>query len=170
MKKTSLLFLLILLGCLPILSKDYKLLSPDGNIQILISVGDDISYNVMYNNLWLFDKCDIQMDVNDRKWGEEPQVIRVKRQSVDDMMSPLFPLKQSTVQNKYNQLQLQLKGGYDVEFRAFNNGIAYRFLSTQKDSLCVKNENLHITFPESYLLPRIPRRQSAQNSKKPKTR
>ena len=152
MKKTSLLFLLILLGCLPILSKDYKLLSPDGNIQILISVGDDISYNVMYNNLWLFDKCDIQMDVNDRKWGEEPQVIRVKRQSVDDMMSPLFPLKQSTVQNKYNQLQLQLKGGYDVEFRAFNNGIAYRFLSTQKDSLCVKNENLHITFPESYLL------------------
>lgn len=67
-------------------------------------------------------------------------------------MKPVVPLKFSSVKNEYNELLLSFKGGYSVEFRAYNDGVAYRFVTNKKGEVDVMNEAFAINFPDNYLL------------------
>ncbi|MFV0326938.1 MAG: glycoside hydrolase family 97 protein, partial [Bacteroides xylanisolvens] len=71
---------------------------------------------------------------------------------VEESLTPVIPLKYSIVSNTYNQLLLKFKGDYSIEFRAFNNGVAYRFITDKKGIIDVNSETLQINFPETYLL------------------
>lgn len=63
--------------------------------------------------------------------GQNPKLRRQKQWSVDEQLTPIVPLKYSKVNNRYNQLLLTFKD-YSVEFRAFDDGVAYRFITSQK--------------------------------------
>lgn len=47
---------------------------------------------------------------------------------------------------------MKFKGDYSVEFRAFDDGIAYRFITNKKGMIEVGNEIFQVNFPENYLL------------------
>ncbi len=125
MKKTLLPILLIAAACFPASGKDYPLSSPNGEIQITLSTGDTLSCQVAYKGMPLFEKCHLQLLAEGKGWEHGPHVAKARRESVDERLKPLFPLKKSSVRNHYNQLQLLFKGGYGLELRAFDNGIAY---------------------------------------------
>jgi len=57
-----------------------------------------------------------------------PKLLKSKTGKVNEVIKPDIPLKFSTVANSYNYLLLNFKGGYSVEFCAFDEGIAYRFI------------------------------------------
>lgn len=61
-------------------------------------------------------------------------------------------MKFSTVKDEYNQLLLTFKGDYSVEFRAYNDGIAYRFITNKKTEVEVLGEDFVVNFPAGYLL------------------
>ncbi|MEJ7684192.1 MAG: glycoside hydrolase family 97 N-terminal domain-containing protein [Segetibacter sp.] len=67
-------------------------------------------------------------------------------------MTPYIPLKYSAVKNNYNSLLLNFKGNYSVEFRAFDEGVAYHFTTSQKGDVEVMHENFSINFPDEYNL------------------
>ena len=152
MKKTFLAILLIAATGLPVAGKNYQLSSPNGEIQITLSAGDTLSCHVAYKGMPLFEECRLQLLAEGKGWEQGAHVTKTRRESVDGTLSPLFPLKASTVRNHYNQLQLQFKGGYGLEVRAFDNGMAYRFFTSCRDSVCIEDETLHLSFPGSYLL------------------
>jgi alpha-glucosidase len=56
------------------------------------------------------------------------------------------------VKNQYNSILLNFKGNYSVEFRAFDDGIAYRFITDKKTDVEVMGEDFMLNFPENYLL------------------
>ena len=73
--------------------------------------------------------------------------------SMPDSVPEVQPLLQ--IIEKYceiNQLLMKFKGDYSVEFRAFNDGIAYRFITNKKGMIEVNNETFQVNFPENYLL------------------
>ena len=132
--------------------KAYKLQSPDGNIQVSISLSDKIYYDVTYQQDTLLKQCNLQMELSNQELGNAPKLAGVNKKSVDESLKPVIPLKYSTVANKYNQLLMKFKGDYSVEFRAFNDGIAYRFITNKKGMIEVNNETFQVNFPENYLL------------------
>lgn len=132
--------------------KVYKLLSPDQKIEMNISLSDQIRYDIISQGDTLLTQCNMQMTVDNASLGKNPRVTKVSRNSVDETLTPVVPLKFSSVANQYNQLLLKFKGGYSVEFRAFDNGVAYRFITNLKDSIDVKDESFCIHFPANYLL------------------
>lgn len=132
--------------------KAYKLQSPDGNIQVSISLSDKIYYDVTYQQDTLLKQCNLQMELSNQELGNAPKLAGVDKKSVDESLKPVIPLKYSTVANKYNQLLMKFKGDYSVEFRAFNDGIAYRFITNKKGMIEVNNETFQVNFPENYLL------------------
>ena len=149
-------FLLSLFVCYLSLSaqaqKNLELVSPNGDIKVSVRLADKIYYDVSCNNEVLLKDNSLQLKLKNQTLGEQPKLAGQKRASIKEELTPIVPLKYSSVNNEYNQLLLNLKGNYSVEFRAFNDGIAYRFITRQKGDIKVFGEDFSLQFPADYLL------------------
>ena len=132
--------------------KSYKLLSPNGNIQASVTVSDKIYFDIACGQEILLEKGTMQMQVGKQLLGRNPRVLKVSTSSVDEDIHPVIPFKFSTIRNHYNQLLLKFSGNYSVEFRAFDDGVAYRFIAGKKGDVEVMDEVFQIDFPEDYLM------------------
>ena len=142
-------FLLVVCLCLASLLRaqnKLELISPNGELKVSLNLSDKIYYSIDYNGDVLLKDNTLQLTLRNQVLGENPKLRRQKRTSVDEQSTPIVPLKYSKVNNRYNQLLLTFKD-YSVEFRAFDDGVAYRFITLQKGDVEVMNEELAIHFP-----------------------
>jgi alpha-glucosidase len=130
--------------------KTSELKSPDGKIKISIDITDKIRYSVSYNSDNLLQDNSLSMTLRDVVMGNNSKLITAKSSSHESTIKPYISLKYSTVTSKYNKLLLTFKGNFAVEFRAFNSGIAYRFITSKKGDVEVLNEEVALNFPASY--------------------
>ena len=132
--------------------KKFELLSPNGAIKASIALEDKIYYSVNINNEELASNNHLALILKNETLGLNPKVTGSKTGKVKEEIKPIVPLKFSSVSNNYNYLVLNFKGDYAVEFRAFDDGIAYRFITAKKGEIEVVNEDFSVNFPEDYLL------------------
>ena len=132
--------------------KKVELFSPNKEIEVSLRITNKIYYSVSYNGEVILKDNYLQLTLKDEVLGENPKLSRQKFSEADEMLSPVIPLKFSIVRNHYNQLKMDFKGNYSVEFRAYDDGIAYRFLTNKKGDIDVMGEDLAIHFPAPYLL------------------
>ena len=152
MKKQFLLSAVLCLSLTAFGQKVHQLASPSGNIRISVELTDQIQYDVTQGNQTLMDNCVIGLETANHQLGIHPKLNKVVRQNVNEELTPIVPLKFSTITNSYNQLLLKFKGGYSVEFRAFDDGFAYRFLTDLKGEQEIMNEILRLNFVDDCLL------------------
>lgn len=122
MKKQILLSAILCLSLTTFGQKVHQLTSPDGNIRISIELTDQIQYNVIHENQKIINDCTIGLETANQQLGSHPQLNKAMHKNVNEILSPIVPIKFSTITNSYNQLVLKFKGGYSVEFRAFDDG------------------------------------------------
>ena len=71
--------------------------------------------------------------------GANAKVKSVKQSSKrEKIQSPIY--KRSTINEEYNQLTINFADNYSMQFRAFNDGIAYRFVSNKGGQITIVNE------------------------------
>lgn len=151
MRKYLLLSMFLCLVSLLHAQNKFELVSPNGEIKVSFNLSDKIYYNIDYNGEVLLKDNFLQLILKNQVLGQNPKLRRQKRTSIDEQLTPVVPLKYSKVNNRYNQLLLTFKD-YSVEFRAFDYGIAYRFITSQKGDVEVIGEEFAINFPSDYLL------------------
>ena len=96
--------------------------------------------------------------------GRNPKVTKIERKSVNQEIDASF-YRKNKVKDQYNELKISFKGNFQVVFRAYNSGVAYRFVTKMKDSIIVKNEIAEFCFPYDYFKALIPyvNRKPAEN-------
>lgn len=145
------LFLLILCG-LPIQAVDRPLTlkSPDGHLEVNIFTDGSLAYNVKHRGQLLLDKSPIGLVLADRTLGEQVKVSRTSRRTMveENITSPHYRFPSFSV--TYNEINLKLKGDGGVVFRAYDEGVAYRFYTTARQPLIVKDEVAQLNFPQDY--------------------
>lgn len=151
-KVSCLLLLLTFFSSMLAAEKKIELLSPNKEIKVNLRIADKIYYSISYNDDVILEDNYLRMTLQDEVLGEEPKLSKQKFSDSDEMLSPVIPLKFSTVRNHYNQLRMDFKGNYSLEFRAYDDGIAYRFLTNKKGDVDVMGEDLTINFPAPYQL------------------
>lgn len=132
--------------------KPIDLLSPNGEIKVSVTLGDKIYYSISGNNQDLLTKNHLALMLKDDTLGKDPKLISLRKTKGEEIIKPYVSLKFSTVKSNYNDMLLTFKGNYAVEFRAFDDGIAYRFISAKNGEMEVMNEDFSINFPGNYLL------------------
>ena len=144
------LFLLISWSSLPLQAADYLLQSPNGKLTVEIETKGQLSYTLKHNSQTLLDKSPIGLLLEDKILGEDIKISRIKRNSSvkEHIVSPHYRLPSFEV--TYNELNLKFKGNYGIIFRAYNEGIAYRFYTTMKGPLIIKDEMVQMNFPKDY--------------------
>lgn len=154
MKKRLLFLLAISLAVTLRMSaqKVQTLNSPNGNIRIEVSVGEQLTYSAFYGNEQILKDCPLSLQVGKEEFGTKPKLSGAKQSKIDETIRPVVPLKYAEVPNKANQLRLTFKGGITVDFRAYDNGIAYRFgINKGKGQVEVVNEGVTLSLPEPFM-------------------
>lgn len=126
--------------------------SPDGNIKVEVSVGENISYSVWADGTLVLDSCSLSMALESEVLGVSPKLRKVSRDAVSETVKREVPLKNAYVKNAYNALTMDFAGGYSVEFRAFDNGVAYRFILDRKGEAVVLDEDFSVNFADDCML------------------
>jgi alpha-glucosidase len=127
--------------------KSWTLQSPDGSLKVEISLKDSISYNVYVDDKLVMKNCAFSMVIeNQGTLGVKPRLLQPVTSKVNGLIKPVIKQKTSTITNHYNELVLALKGNYSVIFRAYDNGLAYRFESRFKPDIKVLEETNNFYF------------------------
>jgi len=132
--------------------KNISLTSPDGTIKVAVALGDKITYSIYERDVMLLKDNEIQLQLRNETLGLNPKLTGQKTASADTEFQPVVPFKFSTVKNKYNSLTLNFSGNYSLEFRAFDDGVAYRFVTKKKGTIDVMHETCDLYFPDNYML------------------
>ena len=130
---------------------NWSLSSPDGKIVAEISTGDGLRYSISRDGVALLTPSEISMTFEDGTvFGGADKVRRSRKGSHNVKGIPAMNYKKATVDDVYNFLTLEFKG-YNVEFRAFDNGVAYRFISTAKSGeFTVTDELTEFNFADDW--------------------
>lgn len=148
----AILSLLLLLGNASLAAKDkkYVLSSPDGKLKVEISTGDGLSYQVTHGNDTILSHSNIGLVLTDGTFvGKTPRITGEQRKKIkDNVESPFYRFREFVAAG--NELTLKLKGGFEIVFRAYNEGIAYRFYTTQHSDIIIKNELAEFNFNKDY--------------------
>ncbi len=138
-------------ACLSLQAADkvLRLNSPNGKLEVGISVGDQLTYSIQCGDRLLLDKSAIGMTLENETLGTKARVNSAKTRTVtEDIVSPHYRF--SSFKTTYNELNIKLAGDYGVIFRAYNEGVAYRFYTSKKQNIVVKDELMEMNFPSDY--------------------
>jgi len=143
----SMAFILLVLNAF---SKDYKVTSPNGQITVTVSVDTQIKWSAAVGNQSIFTNNTLSLDLGATVLGVNAKVVSAKTTAVNEIVQTVVAVKSKTISNAYNQLSLVFKPKFAVNFRVFDNGIAYRFETSMKEEITVKNEEVSLNFSGDY--------------------
>ena len=135
------LFLLAVANVSVFAQKKVSATSPDGQTTVNITLSDRIYYDIESHDETLLKQSVIGMTLRDKTLGSNPVLRKKSVRKVNETITPLFPLKYSTVENNYTLLTMDMKGGYSVDFRLYNDGVAFRMRTTLPGEIEIMQEN-----------------------------
>ena len=146
MKKIKIFLLLVLCTFVAQAQKQYQLASPDGKLKTTVNAGEKLTYDITFNGQQILETSPLSMTLsNGEVWGENDKPSKVSRKSVNGVVKTPF-YRATEVPEVYNEMTMKFKG-FNVVFRAYNDGIAYRFVNTSKKPFNVVNELVNYQFP-----------------------
>lgn len=154
MKKTFLLLSILCsmcIYCLQVQGKEISISSPNNRLKVNINLKDKIYYSVYTGDTLLLKDCTLGLTLKEENLGINPRLRRTKRGTIDETIQREIPLKNAKVRNHCNTLRLSFAGGYAVDFRVFDTGIAYRFVLDKDGEVEVMDEDFTIGFPDNYM-------------------
>lgn len=115
--------------------------SPDKQTCVSVTLADKIYYDVVSNNDTLLKQSIVGMQLRNKTLGDNPVLKKKRVRNIEETVTPLFPLKYSQVENNYTLLSLDMQGGYAVDFRIYNDGVAFRMRTSLPGEIEVMQEN-----------------------------
>jgi len=154
MKRLLIVFIAFLFGaCL--FAKEYKLTSPSENIELLVSVdrNNGIFGQVSVDGIEMMRFGPIQMDIDGiGMLGSDPRVRKVHRSVVDEEFMPVVREKRAVISDHYKELSLLFKENFRLDFRAYDDGVAYRFRTELDGEIQVNNESVQFDFMDNPMI------------------
>jgi len=137
-------------GINPVRNKIIKLTSPDTKVQIEVRIADKITYSVNYGEEQILMPSSISMNLQDGlNPGVRPELKNTKKRSVNNKIYPQIREKRKEINDVYNELELEFQENYSIIFRAYNDGVAYRFKTSFAHDIKVYGEESVFQFPSN---------------------
>jgi alpha-glucosidase len=145
--------LVVLSGTAVSAQSSYDLKSPDNRIEVRVRTAGQVRYDVLLRGTALVENATLALDVEHKKLGVQPKVVDAKQRSYDQEVDPVVHQKFAKIRDHYNELHLALDGGYAITFRAYNEGVAYRFeTSLPQKQVKVYGEQADFNFPSNFVV------------------
>ncbi|WP_335964279.1 glycoside hydrolase family 97 protein [Galbibacter sp. PAP.153] len=127
-----------------------NLSSPNTHIKVAVTHEKGLNLKIYLNGNVLVENISPKMDFASGKTfgqGKEPNDSTVEE--ISNEITAIVPTKSSRITDHYNLLTLNYDD-FNFEVRAYNNGVAYRFVSKLKGNDEVMDEGMDVSFPSDY--------------------
>lgn len=132
--------------------RNYTVTSPSGVLRVTIAAGDTTTYALSVGGVEVLAPSRIALQLEGgTTLGDRARVVKATSKRVAERIdAPLY--RQRAFSTEYERLDLRMAGGYGLEFRAYDDGVAYRFYTTRRDSLHIVDECVAFNFAGDYPL------------------
>jgi len=134
-------------------AEEYQVASPDQELRLKVEIGEKVSYSVTYKSQVLLEPSSISLDLGgNRVLGKNPRVLDVKRRTVDAQIVPPVRIKSRVIPDRFNEMSIEFEGGFGLIFRAYDEGVAYRFVTAIDAEVTVVNEEVAFNFAADHAI------------------
>ena len=131
-------------------AKSFELKSPSGEVSVTVDIGEQIRYSVYGGGKPLLTDSSLALCLREGTLGDKPHLTGHKASPVNRTFRPIVAFKFEEIRDRCNMLRLDFRGGWAVEFRAYDDGMAYRFVTALGHDIEVLSEKVAIRFPNDY--------------------
>lgn len=144
------LFFLFCLISLCASAGNYEVSSPNGKLKVTITTDEGVKWSVDYDGrqVLLPSAIDIRLSQGRKTYGLG-KVGKVARHTVNDSFKNPF-YKKLNISDAYGQLLMYTTEKFTIEVRAYDDGAAYRLISSNKKPLTVTDETVEFCFGDDY--------------------
>jgi alpha-glucosidase len=127
-------------------AQEYTVTSPNGLLKINVHVGTDVKYDVVLRSEQLVAPSLISLTLsNGISPGKNGTVQSTSTRSVNETITRPYG-KSTTVTDHFNELTVNFTGQYALIFRAYDEGVAYRFVTSMSGDVNVLSEEASFNF------------------------
>lgn len=151
MKKIIFLSAVLIVGLFATaLAQDYTIASPNGQIKLQVKLKEgQVTWELSKNGQSVLSPSTIDMQVDGKHLGHVAKAKKAQTTDISSSIEAIVPIKSKRIDNSYQQLELTFDN-YALQFRAFNDGVAYRFLTSFKKPILINSEEISFDFPADY--------------------
>jgi len=138
------MFLLIFLSSLVVSAEQIvRLSSPDGKVEVRLTVGTSIRYSVWYRKQQVVAASPISLTVDGVVPGKDGVVKKISRDSVRSVVTPLYG-KFDRLTDEYRELRVDFSQPFSLLVRAYDEGIAWRWVTSFSSTITINSEEVGV--------------------------
>jgi len=147
--KTTLLSLFCLIAA-SAMAGSYEVSSPNGKVKVVVNTDEAVKWSVSYSGQTVLQPSviDIQLRQGKKTLGLG-KVGKVAKQQVESSFKTPF-YKKAEISDAYGQLLMYTNQKFTIEVRAYDDGAAYRLISTNTKPSVVVDETAEFSFADDY--------------------
>jgi alpha-glucosidase len=129
----------------------HEINSPNGKLRVSISFQDRIAYSVYLGPTRILAPSPLSLTVKEYgRLGAAPELKSFTNRFQKDTLYPVVRQKSREVSDHWNGITLKFAAGFEVDFRAYDDGVAYRFRTEFPDEIMVEDEEVALNFTENH--------------------
>jgi len=129
--------------------KNYSISSPNGKMKVTVSIDKEIQYSVTHENDVMISPSTISMTLQDGKtFGKNSHLKKQTLREINETI-PAVIYKKKLISNHCNEAVFEFKENFNLIFRVYDDGVAYRFVSTLTKPFEVQSEEATFNFPDN---------------------
>lgn len=129
-------------------AQKFSLASPNESLELRINVDQQISFSVSQKGTEIISPSTIDMEVASAGWlSKVGKYKSTGKRTYQGTVKPVVAQKSSSIAETYNELTIRFSKNFNLHFRAYDDGVAYRFETTLKKDQVIVNERFDLNFP-----------------------
>ena len=141
--------ILLLLTLLPLSSvlaqRHFSVTSPNGRLQVYIRLSSELTFTVTYDTRTLVDHSPIALRWDHGTFGKGLHYQGYKIREVDESIEAPNHT-QSLIRDNFRECTINFGDGFDLIFRAYDQGVAYRIVNRHADPIHILDETVEYRF------------------------
>ena len=127
--------------------------SPNRTLTVTLGIDGRLTWAVSLRGRPLLRPSRIALTLGDgRVLGASPVVAGTTARAHDQRLHPVVRAKRAEVRDRYNERRVDFAGDFSIIVRAYDDGVAYRFVTRLPGEIVVRGEDATMAFTADHLL------------------
>ena len=125
--------------------------SPNGALTVTVSTEGQLTWSVSVDGRPILLPSRIALALADRTLGDRPVVSGTTTRASDQVLRPAVPIKRGAIRDAFKERRIDF-GNYSLLVRAYDDGVAYRWVTRLPGEIEVRAEDATFVFADDHAM------------------